>query len=267
MPRFRFGGGGGGSGGGAGLALGPETNEFTSIAARDNYATANADWLAEYDANTAFLVAVTISGTTTYYRRSGSAWETVTSIIKGGKGDSGADSTIETLFQATDGTTPTLNDTATGWSTDAGITDALPFLWRIERAGVAGSLPAWSTITPIVVGKIAGAKAFTGTRVAVGWVVSSDATDVTEAQLTATSDTESVTIPTNTANEYLAVWTPDALGALNFIRYGGSLVNSFQNYRSPVALSLNGEAGMVQVTLTLLVGNVIGGIVLHVGFE
>ena len=66
MPRFRLGGGGGGGTGGAGLALGPETNEFISIAARDNYATANADWLAEYDANTAFLVAVTISGTTTY---------------------------------------------------------------------------------------------------------------------------------------------------------------------------------------------------------
>ena len=90
MPRFALGSGGGGGGtGGAGLTLGPETNEFTSIAARDNYGTANADWLAEYDANSAFLVSVTVSGTTTYYRRSGSAWETVTSIIQGGKGQKG----------------------------------------------------------------------------------------------------------------------------------------------------------------------------------
>ena len=90
MPRFALGSGGGGGGtGGAGLTLGPETNEFTSIAARDNYGTANADWLAEYDANSAFLVSVTVSGTTTYYRRSGSAWETVTSIIQGGKGEKG----------------------------------------------------------------------------------------------------------------------------------------------------------------------------------
>ena len=89
MPRFRLGGGGGGSGGGAGLALGPEWNEFTSIAARDNYATANADWLAEYDANPAFLIEVTISGTSTRYRRNNSAWEVVTNVIKGGKGDKG----------------------------------------------------------------------------------------------------------------------------------------------------------------------------------
>ena len=55
----------------------------------NTYATANADWLAEYDDNSAFLVSVTVSGTTTYYRRNNSAWETVTNIIQGGKGDKG----------------------------------------------------------------------------------------------------------------------------------------------------------------------------------
>ena len=78
-----------GVGGGAGLGLGPETNQFTTVAARNTYATNNADWLAEYDANSAFLVEVTVSGTTTYYRRNGSAWEVVTNVVKGGKGDKG----------------------------------------------------------------------------------------------------------------------------------------------------------------------------------
>ena len=74
------------------LTLGPETNEFVSIAALNTYTTANADWEAKYAANSAFLVAVTVSGTTTYYRRNGSAWEAVTNIIQGEigpKGDTG----------------------------------------------------------------------------------------------------------------------------------------------------------------------------------
>ena len=77
------------AGGGGGFGLGPETNQFTSVSARNTYATANPTWLAEYDANPAFLVEVTVSGTSTRYRRNGSAWETVTNVIKGGKGDKG----------------------------------------------------------------------------------------------------------------------------------------------------------------------------------
>ena len=44
----------GGGGGGAGFALGPATNTFNAatqaagVTARDAYATANADWLAQY---------------------------------------------------------------------------------------------------------------------------------------------------------------------------------------------------------------------------
>ena len=58
-------GGSGGGGGGAGFALGPVTNTFNAatqaagIAARDAYATANVDWLAQYDANGALMVRVT----------------------------------------------------------------------------------------------------------------------------------------------------------------------------------------------------------------
>ena len=88
MPRFSL-GRGGGTGGGAGFSLGPEQNQFTSVAAMTNYGTANADWLAEYDANRDFLAEVTVSSTVTYYRRNGSAWEVVTNVIKGGRGQKG----------------------------------------------------------------------------------------------------------------------------------------------------------------------------------
>ena len=81
--------GSGGGIGGSGFTLGPETNQFTTIAARNTYATANTDWLAEYDDNATFLVEITISGVVTYYRRFNSAWEEVTNIIKGREGDKG----------------------------------------------------------------------------------------------------------------------------------------------------------------------------------
>ena len=68
-------------GGGSGFLLGPLTNEFTSIALRDTYATNNAAWLAQYDANPSFLVQVTVGGAASYYRRNGSAWEDVNGII------------------------------------------------------------------------------------------------------------------------------------------------------------------------------------------
>ena len=71
----------GGVGTGGGFSLGPETNAFISTAARDTYATANADWLESYDDNPAFIVQVTVGTTVTYYRRNNDAWEDVANII------------------------------------------------------------------------------------------------------------------------------------------------------------------------------------------
>ena len=76
---------GGGQGGGAAFPLGPEQNEFTDTAARDAYATANATWLADYDADRQLLVLV---GGTDYYRRNvaGTAWEVATGVAEGESG-------------------------------------------------------------------------------------------------------------------------------------------------------------------------------------
>ena len=81
--------GGGGSGGG--FTLGPEQNEFTSVAQRDTYTTTNPTWAAAYAANPTLLIQVTVGGTATFYRRVGTAWQDVTNIIRqrGAKGDKG----------------------------------------------------------------------------------------------------------------------------------------------------------------------------------
>ena len=77
---------GSGSGGG-GLLLGPETNAFTGSnrsnaeSSRNTYATANADWLAEYDDNVNILITLTYSSTVVYQRRSGSSWEDVSNVV------------------------------------------------------------------------------------------------------------------------------------------------------------------------------------------
>ena len=91
--------GGTGGGGGAGFALGPAQNEFgaitTTLAAavtlRDDYATANAGWLAQYDGNGALMVRLLHTGTpgATYYVRAAGAWVTVTAAIEGPRGASG----------------------------------------------------------------------------------------------------------------------------------------------------------------------------------
>ena len=58
----------------------------------------------------------------------------------------------------------------------------------------------------------------------------------TAAELTATSETDTVTVPTNTQNQYLLVWDADVYGDLNGIYYGQSPNNSISAYEDPVAL-------------------------------
>ena len=92
--------GGVGTGGGGGLTLGPPINTFTAATqalaedARDDYATANAAWLAQYDAEPTFTIEINwpVAVTDTLYqsRRSG-AWADVTGLIRGKKGAAGTD--------------------------------------------------------------------------------------------------------------------------------------------------------------------------------
>ena len=83
-----------GSGGG-GLTLGPTQNTFgTSLTAdkaaaevlRDAYETANASWLAEYDAEPTFSISLVYGTTTLYQARRGSAWADVTGLVTGPRG-------------------------------------------------------------------------------------------------------------------------------------------------------------------------------------
>ena len=89
-------------GGGGALRLGSEQNQFTGAnkaaaeSARDSYATANAAWLASYNADTNIYIQLSYASTRTYQARNvgGTSWEDVTGIIRGAKGDQGADSTV-----------------------------------------------------------------------------------------------------------------------------------------------------------------------------
>ena len=91
----------GAAGGGAGFTLGSETNEFgiTTTAdkaaaevLRDAYATANTDWLAEYNDNTDFLIELNWTGGGVAYQRrnaAGDGWEDVSGLIRGARGPTG----------------------------------------------------------------------------------------------------------------------------------------------------------------------------------
>ena len=101
-----------------------------------------------------------------------------------------------------------------------------------------------------------------GPRVAIGW--SADQTALA-SELTAESLTDSVIVPTNSANQYLLIWTADAVGTLSGISYGGG-VNVIANYTAPVALERGGVAGTVRASNSLLVGNVFSGRTIVVSF-
>ena len=78
--------------GAAGIRLGPEQNEFDAGAGnraaaetlRDNYATANPDWLADYDADVTLNILLLYTDGTdsvaTYQTRSGGSWRDVSSV-------------------------------------------------------------------------------------------------------------------------------------------------------------------------------------------
>ena len=88
-----------GGGGGGGLTLGPETNTFNAAtktaaaAARDTYASANAAWLAQYDAEPTFTIILSWPATTptdtVYQSRRSGAWVDVTGLVRGEQGEEG----------------------------------------------------------------------------------------------------------------------------------------------------------------------------------
>ena len=97
MPIGVPGGGGGGAGG---LTLGPPTNSFTAATKaaaetlRNDYATANAAWLAQYDDEPTFTILINWPATptnTVYQARRGSSWADVTGLVRGPKGARGTD--------------------------------------------------------------------------------------------------------------------------------------------------------------------------------
>ena len=92
MPQGGFGRGGSG---GSGLSLGPPTNKFNAANRndaedlRDDYGTANADWLAQYDAEPSFLIEITWPVSVNqvrYQARRGGDWVNVTTVIQGPPG-------------------------------------------------------------------------------------------------------------------------------------------------------------------------------------
>ena len=92
-----------GTGGAGGLTLGPPTNTFTAATqalaetARDTYATANPDWLAQYDAEPTFLISINWPATptnTVYQSRRSDSWADVTPLVRGRTGATGAASTV-----------------------------------------------------------------------------------------------------------------------------------------------------------------------------
>ena len=106
MP-FAF--GGTGTGGGGGFSLGPAQNTFgttttanraAAVTLRNSYATANATWLALYNANRSFYIQLVWTGNASVVQRrnaAGDDWEDVTGIIRGSTGAMGNDAVAQVL--------------------------------------------------------------------------------------------------------------------------------------------------------------------------
>ena len=163
----------GGSGGGGGLILGPAQNAFTAATKaaaetlRDNYASANAAWLAQYDAEATFNIQISWPATptnTVYQARRAGSWADVTGLLRGPMGNVGAQARFDVFCYDTAATAPTAPtggtyNLATGVLTVPTGTTAAPvepptnqFSWRsqavINPATQSGSVtPTWSAFT------------------------------------------------------------------------------------------------------------------------
>ena len=147
MGTTRVGPGGGGGGGG-GLTLGPPQNSFTGSSktnaesARDTYATANASWLAQYDAEPTFIISINYGTTVTYESRRGGAWADVTPIVTGPAGDAAPPPIYQRwIFQAAASAPVTPTEPS---NVATGTIPALPSGWL--NAPPAGTTPIWASL-------------------------------------------------------------------------------------------------------------------------
>ena len=137
-----------GFGGGGGLTLGPPQNTFTgsnksaAVAARRTYQNDHAPWLAQYDAEPTFTIALTYGSTTTYQARRGGAWADVTPIVTGPAGDDAPPPIYQRwIFQAA-ATVPAVPTSPS--EADVGQIPALPTGWLAGPP--AGSAPIWASL-------------------------------------------------------------------------------------------------------------------------
>ena len=150
MGRYRYGKGGGGGGGG--LTLGPPQNSFSGSSksnaesARNTYATANASWLAQYDAEPTFIISLNYSSTVTYQSRRGGAWADVTPIVTGPAGSDGLPPIYQRwLFQANPTQPPA--PTAPNAVANAGDVPGLPTGWFY--APPDSTDPIWASLQTV----------------------------------------------------------------------------------------------------------------------
>ena len=145
-----------GGGGAGGLTLGPPTNEFTGASksaaetARDNYATANATWLADYDANPTFTIILTYGSTTIYQGRRDGAWADITGLLRGPAGADGVPPIYQRwLFQAAD-SQPSA-PTSPNAISNAGDIPGLPTGWAY--APPDSDSPIWASLQTVLQGR------------------------------------------------------------------------------------------------------------------
>ena len=145
---------GGGGGAGGGLTLGPPQNQFTGSTkanaqtARDNYGTANADWLAQYDANPTYIISLNFGSTITYESRRGGAWADVTPIVTGPAGEDGGTPIYQRwVFQA-NATNPGA-PTSPNSIAQPGDIPGLPSGWAYA-ADSTTTLPIWASLQTVL---------------------------------------------------------------------------------------------------------------------
>ena len=156
MAGVSLGGGGGGGGGAGGLTLGPPQNSFTGASrsaaegVRNTYATANASWLSQYDAQPTYTIILTWGSTTIYQARRGGAWADVTGLLRGPAGADGNPPIYQRwLFQAA-ATQPSA-PTAPNAVATAGDVPALPTGWFY--APPDSTLPIWASLQTVPQGR------------------------------------------------------------------------------------------------------------------
>ena len=156
MPIVLPGEGGIGGGGAGGLTLGPPQNQFSgdtraeAVTARNNYATANASWLAQYDAEPTFTITLswpTANPTDTIYQsRRGGSWADVTGLLRGPAGTDGVPPIYQRwIFQAAD-SQPSA-PTAPNAIASAGDIPGLPSGWFYAPPDT--TQPIWASLQTV----------------------------------------------------------------------------------------------------------------------